>query len=122
MRRIAFLWFAVLVLGLVQDSIAQTTGPPTIVEIEVVGALTVGSRQVMAWSGLEVGQVFSQEIISAGIRTLVQTKNFSDVFIYEQETAEGLKLIINLTEFPRIRTIRFEGQRKVKEKERHDEC
>ncbi len=117
MRRIAFLWFAVLALGLVQDSFAQTTGPPTIHEIEVVGALTVGSRQVLAWSGLEAGAPFSREAVSLGIRNLFETQKFSDVFIYQQDIPEGVKLIINLVEFPRIRTIRFEGHKKVKEKD-----
>jgi outer membrane protein insertion porin family len=117
MKRFAFLWFIVLTLGLRVESQGQTTGPPTIAEIEVVGALTVGSRQVMAWSGLEVGQPFTPEAASAGIRTLFETKKFSDVYIYEQSVAEGVKLIINLTEFPRIRSIRFQGHKKVKEKD-----
>jgi len=117
MRRIVFLWFAVLALGLFQDSSAQTTGPPIIHEIEVVGALTVGSRQVLAWSGLEAGAPFSRETVSLAIRNLFETQKFSNVFIYQQDIPEGVKLIVNLQEFPRIRTIRFEGHKKVKEKD-----
>ena len=33
---------------------------------------------------------------------------------------EGVKLIINLEEFPRIRSIRFQGHKKVKEKDLRD--
>ena len=117
MRRLAILWSAVLALGFLSDARAQTTGPPTIAEIEVVGALTVGSRQVLAWSGLEAGSTFSRESVSLGIRNLFATQKFSDVFIYQQDIPEGVKLIINLQEFPRIRTIRFEGNRKIKEKD-----
>jgi outer membrane protein insertion porin family len=117
MRRLAFLWFALLALGAAHVASAQTTGPPVISEIEVVGALTVGSRQVLAWSGIEPGAPFSREAVSLGIRNLFETQKFSDVFIYQQDTAEGVKLIINLQEFPRIRTIRFQGNKKVKEKD-----
>jgi outer membrane protein insertion porin family len=117
MRRLAFLWFALLALGVSHVASAQTTGPQTISEIEVVGALTVGSRQVLAWSGIEPGTPFSREAVSLGIRNLFETQKFSDVFIYQQDTAEGVKLIINLSEFPRIRTIRFQGNKKVKEKD-----
>ncbi len=117
MRRPALLWFAVLALVICQDARGQSTGPPTISEIEVVGALTVGSRQVMAWSGLAVGQDFSLDSVSLGIRDLFATQKFSDVFIYQQDTLEGVKLIINLQEFPRIRSIAFQGNRKVKEKD-----
>jgi len=117
MRRHAFLWFVVLTLGLWQESLGQTTGPPVITEIEVVGALTVGSRQVSAWSGLEVGQPYSPDAVSQGIRDLFLTQKFSDIFVYQQNAPEGVKLIINLVEFPRIRTIRFVGHKKVKEKD-----
>jgi outer membrane protein insertion porin family len=117
MRRLAFLWFALLALGAAHVASAQTTGPPVISEIEVVGALTVGSRQVLAWSGIEPGTPFSRDAVSLGIRNLFETQKFSDVFIYQQDTAEGVKLIINLQEFPRIRTIRFQGNKKVKEKD-----
>jgi len=117
MRRLAFLWFALLALGVSHVASAQTTGPPVISEIEVVGALTVGSRQVLAWSGIEAGAPFSRDAVSLGIRNLFETQKFSDVFIYQQDTAEGVKLIINLQEFPRIRTIRFQGNKKVKEKD-----
>ena len=117
MRRLAIIWSVVLGLGILCDAQAQTTGSATIAEIEVVGALTVGSRQVLAWSGLEAGTTFSREAVSLGIRDLFATQKFSNVFIYQQDIPEGVKLIINLQEFPRIRTIRFEGNRKVKEKD-----
>ncbi len=117
MRRFVFVLSVVLALGIGDNVHGQTTGPPIISEIEVVGALTVGSRQVLAWSGIQPGSVFTQDAISLGIRSLFQTQKFSNVYIYRQDTPEGVKLIINLEEFPRIRTIRFMGNKKVKEKD-----
>jgi len=96
---------------------AQTSGPPEIMEIEVVGALTVGPRQVLSWSGFEEGKQLTRDLASEGIRALFATKKFSDVYLYEQTVPGGVKLIINLSEFPRIRSISFIGNRKVKEKD-----
>jgi len=93
---------------------AQTTSPPTIMEIEVVGALTVGARQVLAWSGFEEGKLLTRDLTAQGIRKLFKTKKFSDVFVYAQDVTGGVKLTINLVEFPRIRNIQFRGNDKVK--------
>ena len=87
----------------------------TIATIDVAGARTVGARQVMAWSELEEGDVYSPELIAVAIRNLFQTGKFSDVFVYRQDDPEGLRLIINLQEFPRIKQIDFEGNDKVKD-------
>jgi len=119
MIRHARLWFVAMLLCATSAQ-AQGVGPATISEIEVVGALTVGSRQVLAWSGLEPGKPLTRDLASLAIRNLFNTKKFSDVFIYAQDTADGVKLIINLQEFPRIRSITFQGQRKVKEKDLRD--
>ena len=93
------------------------TDPRTIQEIEVVGALTVGGRQVRAWSGFEEGKVLTRDLVASGIRNLFATKKFSDVYVYETQVDGGVRLTINLSEFPRIRTIAFEGNDKVKEKD-----
>ena len=95
---------------------AQGQGAPssTIQEIEIAGARTVGSKQVLAWSGFEEGQALTRDMTAQGIRNLFATKKFSDVFIYAQEVPGGVKLIINLVEFPRIRSIHFQGNDKVK--------
>ncbi len=115
MKRFVNLWLIVLTVSVAFSAIAQTSGPQTIKEIEVVGAMTVGVRQVVAWSGLEEGKPLTQDLVSNGIRKLFATKKFSDVFIYRQGVSGGVKLIVNLQEFPRIRSIRFRGHAKVKE-------
>lgn len=87
----------------------------TIATIDVVGARTVGARQVMAWSELEEGDVYSAELVAAAIRKLFDTGKFSDIYVYRQDDPEGLRLIINLREFPRIKQIDFVGNDKVKD-------
>lgn len=87
----------------------------TISVIDVVGARTVGARQVMAWSELEEGAVYSEDLVAAAIRNLFDTGKFSDIFVYRQDDPEGLRLIVNLREFPRIKQIDFVGNDKVKD-------
>jgi outer membrane protein insertion porin family len=90
---------------------------PTITAIDVVGALTVGPRQVLAWSGLAEGGVLTADLASEAIRKLFATGKFADVYVYRQDEAEGTRLIINLREFPRVRSVTFRGNDKIKEKD-----
>lgn len=94
---------------------AQDPQPQTIVAIEVTGALTVGTGQVVAWSGLATGKPLTADLVADGIRNLFQTKKFSHVYIYAQETEGGTKLIVNLEEFPRLRAILYTGNDQIKE-------
>ncbi len=83
--------------------------------IDVVGVRTVGPRQVLAWSGLETGREVSKDQVAAAIRKLFATGKFSDIYVYRRIEPEGVRLIVNLQEFPRIRQIRFRDNEKVKD-------
>ena len=107
------------VLCVVTGAPAQTSEftDREIVEIEVVGAMTVNPRQVTAWAGLETGKTVNRNLIATAVRRLFATRKFSEIFIYGQEVPGGVKLIVNLREFPRIRSVTFTGNRKLKEKD-----
>jgi len=92
-------------------------GSGTIVVVDVIGARTVGARQVQAWADLSPGDPFSPESAASAIRDLFATGKFSDVFIYRQDESDGVRVIVNLTEFPRIKEITFVGNQKVKAKD-----
>jgi outer membrane protein insertion porin family len=96
---------------------AQSPGIAEITEIEVVGNQTVGVRQVLAWAGLEAGRPFTAEAVASALRRLFATGKFSDVYVYAQDVRDGVKLIVNLREFPRIRSVSFAGNKRVKEKD-----
>jgi outer membrane protein insertion porin family len=104
----ALLLLAVLCL-LGGEAVAQTVHA-----VDVVGARTVGARQVKAWSELEAGSEYSDEAVAVAIRKLFATGKFSDVYVYRQDGPEGVRLIVNLQEFPRIKQISFAGNDKVK--------
>ena len=114
MNRLVRILIAAALFLVAVPALGQTAAP-TIKEIQVVGAMTVSPRQVLAWSGFEEGRVLTRDLGAQGIRSLFATKKFSDVYLYRQDVPGGVKLIINLTEFPRIRSIRYEGNNKVKE-------
>jgi outer membrane protein insertion porin family len=96
---------------------AATEAATKIKAIDVVGALTVGPRQVLAWSGLSEGAVMTTDLASEAIRKLFATGKFADVFVYRQDEPDGVRLVINLREFPRVRSVTFRGNDKVKEKD-----
>jgi outer membrane protein insertion porin family len=96
---------------------APTGTAQTIKAIDVVGAVTVGPRQVLAWSGLAVGNVMTADLASEAIRKLFATGKFADVYVYRQDEADGTRVVINLREFPRVRSVAFRGNEKVKEKD-----
>ncbi len=106
-----------LVLGASPTAALDDLTGREIVEIEVVGALTVNPRQVTAWAGLATGQVLSRNLTAGAVRRLFATRRFSDVFLYGVAQPDGVKLVVNLAEFPRIRSVAFRGNRKIKEKE-----
>jgi len=89
----------------------------TIVAVDVVGARTVGARQVQAWADLRPGDLFSPDAAASAIRGLFDTGKFSDVYVYRQDEPDGVRVILNLTEFPRIKEIVFRGNEKVGDKD-----
>jgi len=83
-------------------------------QIQVVGTQTVRSEQVVAWSGLSIGKPISREIVASAIRELYATGKFRDVYVYETRPRPGvIELILNLTEYPRLSEVRFDGNDKL---------
>jgi outer membrane protein insertion porin family len=87
----------------------------TISAIDVIGAKTVGARQVLSWADLEIGQNLTHETVATSIRKLFATGKFADIYVYKVIETDGVRLLVNLDEFPRIRKIVFEGNKKVKD-------
>lgn len=108
-----------LVLGCVLPLLAGAAlaDPATIAAVDVVGALTVGPAQVRSWAGLAEGGTLTPDAASEAIRKLFATGKFADVFVYRRDAADGAHVIINLREFPRVRSVVFKGNDKIKEKD-----
>lgn len=111
------LWCALLAclvgVALPGDTLAQPA--PELVSVQVVGAQTVRSEQVLAWAGFEIGEAVSREAVAQAIRSLYETGRFREVFIYETEKPGGLELVINLIEYPRMSDLQINGADKIDE-------
>lgn len=109
----AFLLTLLLGAALAAPAAAQSR-VPVLGQIQVVGTQTVRAEQVVAWSGLQVGEAISREIIAQAIRELYATGKFRDVFVYETRPRPGvLELVLNLTEYPRLASVRFDGNDEI---------
>ncbi len=106
-----------LLVACAAGTAAQPAAEPLLAAVDVVGATTVSARQVQAWSGLEPGKPYSPDAVAAGVRRLFATGKFADIFVYRQDAAPGVRLILNLREFPRIRQVLFQGNKKVKKED-----
>jgi outer membrane protein insertion porin family len=104
-------------LGLVLVGPAWAQSTPNLVSVEVGGAQTVRTEQVLAWAGLAVGEPVSREAVASAIRSLYETGRFREVFIYEVERPGGIELAINLIEYPRMSDLQINGADKIDEDE-----
>ena len=111
-------WVFVLCLpGLfwVGESAAQSA--PRLASVQVAGAQTVRSEQVLAWADLQIGEPVSREAVARAIRALYDTGRFREVFIYEIERPDGVELAINLIEYPRMSNLQIDGATKIDEED-----
>lgn len=111
----AALWCVLaFALTLAPTAAAQSPSAPRLVRLQVVGVQTVRPEQVIAWSGLQIDQPISGESIASAIRALYAQGKFRDVFVYEVPRSDGIELLFNLTEYPRLSQVVFEGNDKLK--------
>ena len=107
---------AVLCAALVLPAAAQ----PKVEEIEIQGELRrVAESLVLTTIGLEPGVHLSQDNVQEAVRALDALQVFSDIQLWAEpgETAQGLKLIVVVQEYPTLEALRFRGQDEIDEKD-----
>ncbi|MGE3800979.1 MAG: outer membrane protein assembly factor BamA [Candidatus Kapaibacterium sp.] len=90
----------------------------TIRDIRVTGAVNTSASAVIAFSGLRIGDSFvpGSEIFAEAVRNLYQRKVFSNVRIFAAEPKDTtLVIVIDVVEFPRVASIRVEGNDEIDE-------
>lgn len=86
-----------------------------ILGISIAGNLATDAGLIRAHSGLTVGKEITGDDIQAAIRQLWKLNLFSAVEILEeQEAAEGVYVMISVTEYPRLERLDVKGNRKLK--------
>lgn len=108
---------ALLAVAVAACAAAADGDGPVIRHVDVVGASQVSRAQVVAWSGLQEGRTLSRDGVASAIRNLFTTQKFADIFVYEQPDSAGVRVIVNLREFPRLRQVAFKGNDKVKKED-----
>ncbi len=94
----------------------------TISSVKVNGNLTTSEKTIVFTAGLREGQTISPADFPRAIKRLWQLGLFQDVQIqYEEETEDGLAIIIEVVENFILGDIRFAGNKKIKDRKFDDE-
>lgn len=87
----------------------------TITDVRFEGLQTVDTSLVRRVAGIEPGTVFNAGVSQETIRHLYALSLFSDIRIEAENLRPGLRVIVRLKEYPRLREVRYEGNKKIKE-------
>ncbi|MCG2715458.1 MAG: hypothetical protein L6422_04085, partial [Candidatus Marinimicrobia bacterium] len=110
----------VIVLFL-SNSIAQTTPNVIILGVAVQGNKTISENSIKIQSGIIEGKKITFDDIPDAIKRLWKLKIFSDIQIYiDKATEDGLFLIIQVEEYPRLGEFKVIGNKKIR-KSKFDE-
>ncbi|MEA1972613.1 MAG: outer membrane protein assembly factor BamA [Candidatus Cloacimonadota bacterium] len=84
-----------------------------IVEVDIIGNINVQDEFVISALSFEVGDIFNETDVSNSIKTLYGLKIFKDIFIEKEIVTHGIKIIINVAEYPIVTEIKFENNHKI---------
>lgn len=87
-----------------------------ILSVNVVGTASTDTFLVLNSSGLVPGDILASGMVQDAIKGVFGLRLFSDVKIDANPEESGVRLIIIVEEFPKIRKLIFSGQKKIKRK------
>ena len=120
LSRFLFTLITVIVIFL-SNSIAQTTQNIIILGVAVQGNKTISESSIKIQSGIIEGKKITFDDIPDAIKRLWKLKIFSDIQIYiDKATEDGLFLIIQIEEYPRLGEFKVIGNKKIR-KSKFDE-
>ncbi len=112
---VVFFVFGVFVLGASLE--AQEKQTVKILGVRVEGNVTADPDIIKLTSGLSEGKSITGEVIQSAVRQLWSLGIFSDVqIILEKEMPQGVFLVIKVSEYPRLESYTFKGNKKIKTK------
>jgi outer membrane protein insertion porin family len=106
------------VTGVVQAAPATTAQPQDLTGkkvafVEVAGAVNVKADTVLAATQLKPGDVWTPDKVRQDLRLIYEMGTFSDVTADFSLIPEGVKVIYNVKENPILKSIVFQGNKKV---------
>ena len=78
------------------------------------GVRTVDTSLVRRVSGIDIGSTFNAGVAQEAIRQLYALSLFADIRVEAERAAPGVRIILSVVEYPRLRSIDFEGNKKQK--------
>ena len=97
--------------------LAQAPAPPIVKQIDVqyAGATTVSKEKLIANMRTRVGKPYDERSVEEDIRSLYATGNISNVRIFGEPTADGVKVIVVVQPKAQITEVALTGVTKFKE-------
>ena len=92
------------------------SGAETISEIKITGNKKISNQVLISALGSDVGDEFSNDKIQKGIKNLYSIGLFSQINVSRDDTADGLVLVLDVTERLVLDSIKLSGSKKIKEK------
>jgi outer membrane protein insertion porin family len=114
--------FLLIVLVLITFAGAQEETGIHILGLAVQGNRTISESSVKIQSGLTEGKLVTQDDIAQAVQRLWKLNMFSDIkILLDKDTEEGVFLIINVTEYPRLEKFEVKGNKKIKKSKMDEE-
>ena len=114
MKQLLKLFILTIVFGVVLFAQKSTETP--LLHVNVVGNSLTTSNMILYTSGLQEGTVLKSGDLSRSVKRLWQLGLFDDIQIkLEEETPEGISIIISVSENPILGKLIFKGNKKIKD-------
>ena len=88
---------------------------PVITDIQIEGNERIDSTSILRTMSIEVGDLYSESLVTMSVRDLFRMGAFSRVSIEDEVSDDGVTLTVSVVEFPMIRRIEFDGRKSVDE-------
>jgi len=98
------------------DPSDDTIWQKTMVSVKVEGLLSADTFLVLNSSGLVQGDIIMPGLVQDAVKGVYGLGLFSDVEIDADPVEDGVAVTIRVKEYPKLRNLKFEGNRKIKQK------
>ena len=97
---------------------AQNAPPPVVksIEVQYAGPATVSKSRILANMRTQIGKPYSDVSVEEDIRNIYRTGNISNVRIYGEPQADGVKVVVVVQTKSVVKEVRFEGVSQVSSK------
>jgi outer membrane protein insertion porin family len=112
----AFAAVVALLPALAAGGEAEATGD-RIVRVVVRGNVRVTTHRILGQMRLREGSTYSPAAVDEDLKRIHALGEFDNVVLRPEKTAEGLLLVVELTERPVLERLIFEGNRKFSDKD-----